>query len=292
MHCAKAIAPILTLCAWATAADFNGAAALEATRQIVAIGPRGPGTPGGIKMQAHLRKTLAGCGCQVTEDAFTAKTPKGAIPMRNFIAKFPGSDGARARALVVSGHYDTKILPGIRFVGANDGGASAGLLVELARALKGRSFKSDIYLVWFDGEEAIRDWSPNDSLYGSRHLAEKWFADRTLARINALINVDMIGDRDLQIVDEMYSTDTVKRVIRESAASLGFQREFSGPAQAIEDDHFPFLKRGVRAVDLIDFEYGPNHSWWHTAEDTMDKLSAKSLEAVGRTVLEALRRLD
>lgn len=288
MHGSKA----LILCLWCTsalAADFSGAQALEYTRQIVAFGPRTPASEGMKKQQAFILAQLKTCGCQLVQDDFVAKTPKGPVPMKNIIARFLGTNG---RALVVSGHYDTKTFSGFRFVGANDGGSSSGFLLEMARALRGVPHASDIYLVWLDGEEAYGDWSETDSLYGSRHLAAKWAADGTLARVQALINVDMIGDRDLSIVQEQYSAESLRRLVWQVAQQLGYGKHFSDSGGAIEDDHAPFLRRGVRALDLIDFEYGPSHSWWHTAQDTVDKLSPNSFQVVGRVIIETLRRLD
>jgi Zn-dependent M28 family amino/carboxypeptidase len=209
--------------------------------------------------------------------------------MANIIARFPGKPGAHA--LAVTGHYDTKRF-NFPFVGANDAGSSTGFLLEMARALKGQTMKHDVYLVWFDGEEAFREWSETDSLYGSRHLAEKWYRDGTLARMKALINVDMIGDKDLVLEDEQFSSAALRAIIWQAARELGYGRYFGNRQYPVEDDHAPFLRRGVRAADLIDFNYGPDNSWWHTPADTMDKLSPASFEAVGRTVLETLRRLD
>jgi len=284
------IAPALfLLTASLAAADFDGVSALEYTRRIVSIGPRTSGSTGMKKQQALILAELKRCGCEVIEDAFVAKTPAGAIPMKNLIARFKGTSG---RALAVSGHYDTKRFSGFTFVGANDGGSSAGFLLEMARALRGVPRKDDIYLIWFDGEEAIREWTANDSLYGSRHLAEKWAADGTLARLKALINVDMIGDKDLHIVQESYSPEGLRRLIWQVAREKSKAAHFSDQEGAIEDDHVPFLRKGVRAIDLIDFEYGPSHEWWHSAQDTMDKLSAGSFQAVGTVVQETLRRLE
>jgi Zn-dependent M28 family amino/carboxypeptidase len=272
-----------------SAADYSGAAALEHTRKIVSFGPRHPGSEASRNARAWIAAQLQPLGCTVAEDAFVARTPRGQVRMANLVARFAGKGG---RALAVTGHYDTKHIAGVNFLGANDGGASAGFLVEMARALKGRALQHDVYLVWFDGEEAYGQWSSTDSLYGSRHLAEKWAADGTLRRLDALINVDMIGDRDLQILNEMYSSETLRNVVWQSAAALGHSRHFLRSGGAIEDDHMPFLKRGVSSLDLIDFDYGPNNAWWHTAADTMDKLSANSLQVVGQVMLETLRRLD
>jgi Zn-dependent M28 family amino/carboxypeptidase len=149
-----------------------------------------------------------------------------------------------------------------------------------------------VYLVWFDGEEAVGEWSPTDGVYGSRHLASRWASDATARRLKAVINVDMIGDRDLEISQESFSSPALVRLVWQAASDLGHQRYFSTRTLAVEDDHVPFLKIGVPAVDLIDFDYGPGHSWWHTPEDTMDKISAKSLQIVGEVVLETIRRLE
>jgi Zn-dependent M28 family amino/carboxypeptidase len=194
--------------------------------------------------------------------------------------------------VVISGHYETKVLPGIHFVGANDGGASAGFLLEMARVLAGRKLKHDVYLVWFDGEESFGVWSERDGIYGSRHLAERWSAEGTLGRIKALINVDMIGDKDLGILKEMNSSAGLQRLVWQAAADLGLGRFFLNLGGAVEDDHVPFLRRGVQAVNLIDFDYGPNNSYWHTEKDTLDKLSAESFQVVGTVLLEVLRRLE
>lgn len=270
------------------AAAFDGARAFEATKRVVAFGPRTPGSPALRKLRAWLTAELKALGWEVTEDAFTAKTPKGSLAMANLIAKRTGMSG---KAVAVSGHMDTKFFP-FHFVGANDAGSSTGLLLEMARALKEVPLKNDVYLVFFDGEEAVVEWTPDDSLYGSRHLAERWQKDGTNARLVALINVDMIGDRDLRIVNEQYSSPVLRQLIWQVARDLGYGQYFSNDGLPIEDDHAPFLRKGVRAADLIDFEYGPNHSWWHTPQDTIDKLSPKSFEVVGRVVLETLRRLD
>jgi glutaminyl-peptide cyclotransferase len=104
--------------------------------------------------------------------------------------------------------------------------------------------------------------------------------------------VDMIGDRDLQIIDEFSSSAQLRTLVRKAAAELGYSKQFSGAGQALEDDHMPFIRKGVNAIDLIDFDYGPNHSWWHTPQDTMDKLNAKSFQAVGDVLIEAFKRLQ
>jgi glutaminyl-peptide cyclotransferase len=274
------------LAAMAAAADFSGASALKFTRDAVALGPRPAGSEANRRLQSYILGQLKADNCQVTEDAFSAKTPaSGDVAMKNIIAKFPGKSG---RAIVITGHFDTKLFPGRKFVGANDGGSSAGLLLELARVLARQPRSDDVYLVWFDGEEAFGEWADNDSLYGSKHLAEVWRKDGTLRRIKALINVDMIGDKSLDIKQETNSSPALRRLIWATAGDLGYRAYFLDESLATDDDHMPFVKQGVPAIDLIDFDYPP----WHTDDDTMDKVSAQSLEIVGTVVTEVIHRLE
>jgi len=287
MHCTKALLILLLLpAAWA--ADFSGAEALEFTRKAVAFGPRPPGSEANHKLQAYIESQLKPLHCQVSFDAFTAQTPAGPVAMRNIIAKFPGSSG---RAVVVTGHFDSKPMPGRAFVGANDGGSSTGFLLELARVENKMSHADDLVLVWFDGEEAYGEWSDTNGIYGSKHLADKWSRDGTLTRIKALINVDMIGDKDLGIIQEGNSSPALLKLVWKTAQDLGYGKYFLNSGFATEDDHLPFLRKGVTALDLIDFDYGPNNEYWHTEKDTMDKLSAHSLDVVGNVLVAVLGKL-
>ncbi len=274
----------------ASGADFSGTSALEFTRKAVAFGPRPPGSPAIHQLQSYIESQLKMRHCEVVLDRFTATTPIGPAAMMNIIAKFRGTTGQQA--IVITGHYDTKSFPGRKFVGANDGGSSAGFLLEMARALSGTQNADDIYLVWFDGEEAYGQWSDNDSLYGSRHLADKWAADGTLGHVKALINVDMIGDKDLDILQEMNSSAALRKLVWQTANDLGYGKYFLDMGTATEDDHIPFVRRGVSALDLIDFNYGPNNEYWHTDNDTIDKLGAHSFEVVGNVLMNVLQRLE
>ena len=270
-------------------ARFSGASALQFTRSAVALGPRPVDSPAHQKLQLLILGKLKAFGCAVEQDTFTAQTPLGPKPMSNIIVRVKGSNG---RAVAITGHYDTKLMEDKTFVGANDGGSSTGVLLELARITCRRPRKTDLFLVWLDGEEAFRNWTATDSLYGSRHLARKWQEDKTITRLQALINVDMIGDGDLSIVKEWNSTGPLKALVWDTAAALGYGRYFSSLEGAIEDDHIPFLQAGAPALDLIDFDYGPGNSWWHTDQDTMDKLSAQSLQIVGNVLLKVLAKLE
>jgi Zn-dependent M28 family amino/carboxypeptidase len=292
MHGKKAVLTMAMLAGilmTARAGEFRGAEALAFTKRIVSFGPRPSGSDAIRKLQAYILGELKPLGCQVIQDDFTASTPLGSTPMKNIIARFPGKFG---KIVVITGHYDTKSMPGTYFVGANDGGSSAAFVLEMAKMLAHLPQQDDVWLVWFDGEEAVAQWSDYDSLYGSRHLAERWAADGTLARVKALINVDMIGDRDLQILEDMNSTAPLREKVWQIADRLGYAKHFLRNQSAIEDDHIPFLRLGVNALDLIDLNYGPDNSYWHTDKDTMDKLSAVSFEIVGRVVLATLKELE
>jgi Zn-dependent M28 family amino/carboxypeptidase len=267
------------------AKTFSGEEALALTGRAVAFGPRADGSAAIEKLRVFIRGELARQGCEVTADRFTAATPDGSLPMENIIGKFTGNSG---RAIAITGHYDTKKLAD--FLGANDGGSSTGFLLELAAVLHTLPHTDDIYLVFFDGEEARHEWSDTDSVYGSRHLAEKWDVDGTLRRLKALINVDMIGDRNLSLMWDTSSSASLRSLVWDVADSLGDKEYFPREGGSIQDDHLPFLNRGVRALDLIDFE--SQGTFWHTPRDTMDKLAAHSFEVVGNVVVKSVGELE
>jgi Zn-dependent M28 family amino/carboxypeptidase len=270
---------------------LNGTAAMQYVRRVVAFGPRWVGSSGHARTENFLRTELK--GDSVEEDSFTAQTPAGPKAMRNFIAKYPGTkDGI----VVVAGHYDT-LYNRPDFIGANDAGSSTGLLLQLAKDLRaelksGERQGYSVWVVWFDGEEAINKWSETDSVYGSRHLAEKWQGDGTLKRIRAFLLVDMVGDADLNIERDANSTPWLEDMIQQAAIRYGYQSHFFARDSGMEDDHVPFKKRDVPVADLIDFDYGYDNAFWHTKEDTVDKLSPKSLEIVGSVVEQTIRMLD
>ena len=268
---------------------FNGAKALEYARQLVAIGPRWPTSQGHVKAEEFLRSHFK--HDRLEEDAFTANTPIGTVPMRNFIVRFPGKkDGV----IVLATHYETNYpLRNINFVGANDGAATTGLLLAIADQLRGKTLDGySVWLVFFDGEEAIKClqcWSASDSTYGSRHLAARWGKDGTLSRIKAFILADMIGDKDLDILHESRSAEWLVELVRLAAKKFGYDRYFFQTESAVEDDHLPFVQRGVPSIDVIDLNYGPNNSYHHTANDTLDKVSARSLTIDGDVFLETIK---
>jgi Zn-dependent M28 family amino/carboxypeptidase len=269
--------------------QFDGTRALEYTRQFVAVGPRWIGSPGHAKAEAFLKQQFR--HDDLVEDTFTTNTPAGPMTMHNFIVKFPGKkDGI----IVLASHYETNYpLRDIHYVGANDGGSTTGLLIEMANYFRGKP--NDGYSVWLlftDGEEAVKSWTDADSVYGSKHLAAKWQADGTLKKIRAFILADMLGDAGLNVQRDMNSTPWLEDLVLKAATEYGWQSYFFEKKTYDEDDHIPFVKRGVPCADLIDLDYGYDNAYWHTAQDTMDKLSAKSLTIAGDTILETIRLLD
>ena len=263
--------------------SFDGAAALRHVERLVAIGPRPAGSTGAARARSYIVDELKRAGVSAKVESFDAVTPHGRLPMANVLAVIPGR---RQDVILIAGHYDTKWFRDISFVGANDGGSSAALLIELARRLRERPREYTYWVAWFDGEEARESWTATDSLYGSRRMASELGKSRRLP--SAVIVADMIGDRDLVIRRESGSTSWLTDVVWASAARLGYAAHFLQDSLAVEDDHAPFMRLGIPATLLIDFDFPP----WHTAEDTLDKVSAKSLEIVGKVILDALPGIE
>jgi Zn-dependent M28 family amino/carboxypeptidase len=265
---------------------FDGGKAYEHVRAMVALGPRPAGSPALEETRKYIRTQMTALGFKTEDQAFDADTPIGRIHMVNLRTTIPGT---RPERLIVGGHYDTKFYRQFRFVGANDAGSSAAFLIELARVLKARKNPLTVELVFFDGEEAtLPDWTGNDHTYGSRHYVESAKRTNDLARIKAMILVDMIADRSLNIRRETYSTSWMTDIIWSEARASGYGDSFPNESMAVEDDHMAFLQAGLPAVDIIDLDYAP----WHTSEDTLDKVSARSIEAVGRTLVAALPKIE
>ena len=272
---------------------IDSARAMQYVEEIVAYGPRPLGSVNHKKVEDYIASHLR--HDEVEDDSFTADTNEGKFPVHNIIAKFPGTkDGI----IVIASHYDTNYpLRNTSYVGANDGASSSALLLELANQLRGKKRDGySIWLVWDDAEEAMKPESElafeKDSLYGIRHLAQKWQDDGTLKKIKAFLLADMIGDADLNIDRDLNSTPWLEEVVYQAATRLGYQSHFFERQNQVADDHIPFMQKGVPCADLIDFDYGYNNVFWHTPQDTVDKLSPKSLEIVGGTILETIGVLD
>ena len=280
------ICGLLLLQAATATVQFDSNRAWEHLRQLVSIGPRPAGSPAIELSRQYIAKQLAASGLTAIEQKWVDDTPAGKIPMVNLIATVPG---ARKERIVFAGHYDTKRFTQFRFVGASDGGSSAAFLLELARVLKARRNPLTVEILFLDGEEArLPDWNGTDNTYGSRHYVAAARRDGSLASLKALILVDMIGDRNLTIRRETYSTAWLTDVIWAAAKRRNLDEFFMSETTRVEDDHLPFLDAGVPAVDIIDLDYPA----WHTAQDTLDAVSARSLQTVGDVVLAALPAIE
>ena len=265
---------------------FDGARAYEHLRQIVSIGPRPAGSAGIERARSYIIEQLKASGVAAVRQSFVAKTPIGDIPMVNIVATIPGR---RAERIAIAGHYDTKLFRDFRFVGANDGGSSTAFLIEMARVLKGRTNTFTMELIFFDGEEAtLRDWGETDHTYGSQHYVDTARKAGSLSSLKALVLVDMIAERSQRFLRESNSTPWLTDVIWSTAQRLGHRSVFVDADTPIEDDHMPFLKAGVPATDIIDLDYPA----WHTAADTLDQTSARSLQVVGDVVVGSLAPIE
>ena len=268
---------------------FNADRAFADLKSIVAFGPRPAGSEALGRTRAYIVGELQKAGLKAELDEFEAVTPRGRKKMTNIRAS---RKGARPGIIALVGHYDTKLFDKITFVGANDGGSSAAWLLEMARATQGLSLQNTLEFVFFDGEEAVVEWTEDDSLYGSKHDVARRSKAGTLQQLKAVILVDMIGDKTLNIERESQSTGWLTETIWTTGRSIGYTQEFLNTMQTISDDHIPFLNARIPAVDIIDFDYGPNHSHWHDASDTLDKTSGRSLKVVGDAVYMSLPEID
>ena len=271
-------------------AEFNEIRAMRYVKEIVAFGPRPIGSANHKKVEDYIHAHLK--GDTVEDDAFTVNTTEGKFPVHNILAKYPGT---RDGIIVIASHYDTNYpLKDTAYIGANDGASSSALLLEIANQLRGKKLDGySVWLLWDDAEESMRlPWFDPEALYGVRHLAQKWQDDGTIKKIKAFILEDMIGDADLNVDRDQNSTPWLEDLVYQAATRLGYQSHFFARAIPMDDDHMPFVERGVPSADLIDFNYGYNNVFWHTTQDTVDKLSPKSLEIVGMVTLETVRMLD
>jgi Zn-dependent M28 family amino/carboxypeptidase len=262
---------------------FDGARAYAHVARLVEIGPRPPGSDGIKRTQQYIQSELETSGCKVESEDFGADTPAGRLAMKNLVAKIPG---ASPNVVLLATHYDTLLKPD--FVGADDGGSSTAVMLELARILCKRKNALSVWIAFFDGEEAIEKWSETDGRYGSRQMAARLAASSDLRRIKALLLADIVGNRNLRIKRESSSTRWLTDLVWSVARRLGYGDVFVSDETSIEDDHDSFLKRGVAATDVIDLEV----PYWHTTEDTLDKVSARSLSIVGHVFLESVPELE
>src|SRR5260370_1622132 len=261
--------------------EFSGEKAFADVQRVVDFGPRPAGSKALEKSRDYIEDQLRRSGWQVTRQAFSDNTPRGKMQFINLIAQFPGQGKASPPSFLLCSQYDTKLFDAIRFVGANDGGSSTGLLLELARVLgQPPSVARNVELVFFDGEEAYENFSETDGLYGSRYFARQLQSEGA-KQFRGGILFDMIGDRSLGITLPADSPAAIARDVFAAAEALKLRKYFSYLDRNLIDDHAPLNAIGIPMIDIIDFDY----PWWHTADDTMDKISAQSLQIVGSVAL-------
>ena len=272
------------------AAAFDGNRAFGHLKQIVNIGPRPAGSEAIGKTRDYIKQQMSALGLKVAEQAFEASTPVGPVKMVNVSVSIPGAAGKKR--LIIGGHYDTKLFKEFTFVGANDAGSSTAFLIELARVLKDRKNEVPIELLFLDGEEAFGEWESGNT-FGSRHYVEAARKEGTLNQIGAFVLVDMIGEKNPVFQREENSTPWLVDAVWSAARKLN-RPEFVERSTLISDDHLPFLEAGIPAVDIIDLDYPDEETrrFWHTAEDTIDKLSPQSLQAVGDVLVAALPAIE
>jgi glutaminyl-peptide cyclotransferase len=261
--------------------EFSGEKALGHVQRLVDLGPHPAGSDAIEKARDYIEQQLRHSGWQVTRQAFTDDTPRGKIHFVNLIARFGGDANPASPSLLLCSHYDTKLFDTIRFVGANDGGSSTGLLLELGRALgQHASLARKVELAFFDGEEAYENFSATDGLYGSRYFARQLQGEGAKQFRGGML-FDMVGDRSLDITLPPNSPSAMAHDIFAAAEALKLRKYFSYLDRDLIDDHAPLNAIGIPTIDIIDFDY-PS---WHTADDTMDKISAQSLQIVGSVAL-------
>jgi glutaminyl-peptide cyclotransferase len=287
------IAPAETAPPASQTGGFDGAAAYDFTAKLVGFGPRPPDTDAIRHTQDFILSQLKSFGCEVAVDDFHASTPIGSLAMKNIVVKVPGT--GRGIILLLT-HYDTVRIPD--FVGADDGGSSSGFMLEMAKVLCGRrdAEPNSVWMAFLDGEEAqlvengVAQWSNDDSVFGSRELAASMELSGDLKRVHAVLLADMVGAKGIKIEKDPNSTAWVTALVWKTANRLGYGDTFVDTSDGgVQDDHKPFIDRHVPAADITHF---PNYPYWHTTQDTMDKLSPRSFAIVGHVFLETIRGLQ
>ena len=276
----------------------SGAEVMRLTQAYVNAAPkRYVGSPGHAAAEEFIKdqfKPEVAKG-NFVDDKFTARTPIGPLTMHNLIVKFPGKkDGI----IVLASHYETNYwLKDIHFVGANDGACTTALLIALGQYYREHPPQGySVWLLFTDGEESInKEWTDSDSLYGTRHIAAKWSGDGTLGKIKAFVLADMIGWKNLNIDKETNSTAWLLELEAKAGRDTGHSKYLFKESQAIQDDHLPFVQRGVPSLDVIDFQYGTAadpEAFHHTEQDTMDKLSVGSLQVAADLFLDLVTLIN
>jgi Zn-dependent M28 family amino/carboxypeptidase len=275
---------------------FNGERAMDHVRKQVEIGPRVSGSAELAKTREYIVGLLKSYGLNVKTDELTASTPIGEKKMVNITAEVPGES---KDVIIIASHYETKFFKDMLFVGANDPASSVATVLELARVLGTGQYqpKMTYWLVFFDGEEAFcKNWDEcskpeaPDNTYGSRYYVSQLQQENELGRVRAMVLLDLMGYKNLELGRDTLSTRWLQDIIWKTGRELGHKKIFVDREEGVGgDDHEPFLKAGVDAVDLIQLNSYP---YWHRADDTIDKVSAQSMKIVGETVLASLPRIE
>src|SRR6267378_56521 len=264
---------------------FDGKRAFAHVVKQVSFGPRPSGSQALAHLQDYLLAELKSYGCFVESDVFSADTPIGRLPMKNILVKIPGE---KPGVILLGTHYDTLLMD--NFVGADDAGSSTAVMLELARLLCAQKGKYAVWIAFFDGEEAMKHWSDTDSRYGSRQMAARLSSSGDIKKIRAFLLADIVGGRKARFLRETSSTPALVDLVWNTAAKLGYSAILINESAGAQDDHDSFLKRGVPSVDVIgDFT---NNGYWHTPQDSLDKISAKTLAIVGHVFLESVKQLQ
>jgi glutaminyl-peptide cyclotransferase len=269
----------------------DGAKALERVQAIVDIGPRPSNSANAKKTAEFLKASCAEFVDDVTLDTWTEDTATGKLTFHNVYAILPG----KGKTVVLGSHFDTKDIPGIPdFRGANDSASSTGLILEILSTLSSTDawHGPTIIFAFFDGEECLEKYRENDGLHGSKRMITWLEKKGTLKNVDAMILLDMIGDTDLTLTISPEDNANLRKLLTSAADELGYSKHVGSSKGGITDDHVPFKKRGIPAIDLIDFKYGPKNAYWHTDEDTMDKISADSLKVVGELTIRLLQKIS
>jgi Zn-dependent M28 family amino/carboxypeptidase len=279
-----ALASVITAPPPETTGGFDGARAYKHVERLVAIGPHPAGSDGIHRAQAYITEQLKSSRCPVEEQDFHASTPIGDVAMKNILVKIPSEN---PNIIVYASHYDTKRID--NFVGADDAGSSTGVMLEFARIVCARKNAQTIWLAFLDGEEAFNlQWADPDNTYGSRELAASLALSGTLPHVKAMILVDMVGPASPVFKRESNSTPWLTEILWSTAARLGYGKVFVNESSTVEDDHVSFLKRDVPAADIIDLEV----PYWHTTNDTLDKIDPRTLAITGHVLIASLPELE
>lgn len=273
--------------------QFSGQRAYEHVAKLVGYGPRPSGSEALGRAASYITTQLQDYGLTADEQVFVGQTPYGTKQFRNVIGKTRIQQGGPNRVIIIASHYDTKLFTNVTFVGANDGGSSTGTLLEIARVA---ADQPNLWFVFFDGEEAMVQYSDTDGLWGSKFFVDNLKNKDQAKDIKAMILLDMVGDKNLKVT----VAGTIGQEVFDAARAAGFRDYFTYGANTILDDHVPFERAGIPAVDLIDAELiksdyrnppGPRE-YWHTDRDTLDKIGPHSLEVVGQTTLRLIELLE